>query len=252
MEEEGTMRKFRVLLLGFLILNIVISTCPTFSVAEFDKTGLDEGKRYVWTIDKVDADNVEDLNGHNAAPLREGKQFMIDVERIVEYERFDEDRVLIEYELRDFSSEYDDEGEDTYDAIENDPENYADDLEDFFDDDADLLYAEFWLFVLPKDTENFLENLTDYFENATVDGKSIDVEYDDIDAELKYDSDGLLQDLIVEFKGDTCYELSFTETIDIPSPILIWFQQNLLWVIIGIIALIGIVVLIIVLKKRSS
>ncbi|MHA1150215.1 MAG: hypothetical protein ACTSR8_18440 [Promethearchaeota archaeon] len=239
---------------ALVLFTLVSSLILSNSTAAFDKTGLEEEKRYIWTLGEVDDDAVEDLIGYNTASLRDGKQYILDIERVVEYESKGNDRVMIEYERMDFDNEIDDPGEDSWYILQNDPEDYADDLEDFFDFyDADIVDSWiFFLLILPKDPEDFLKNITDYFENATVDGKSVDVKYGDIDAELKYDSDGILQELIVKYKGDTCYELTFTEVTDIPPPILVWLQVNLLWVIIGAVVLVGIIVLIVILLKRRS
>ena len=57
--------RFNILIVSFLFVTILISNYPLTSVADFDKTGLEEDKRYIWTIDKVDTDNIEDLNDNN-------------------------------------------------------------------------------------------------------------------------------------------------------------------------------------------
>ncbi len=221
------------------------------AIQDYDDIGIKEGERYEWTLSDVDEDKIEALMGFYEVNIRDGKQIIYNIEKIIEHsEGFDDDNWTIEYERWNTNNEADDDGFDSYTEIYKNSYVFMLAMEDFGDSDAgdpNSLYLI--LLFIPKDAEDFLSEAASLSSSLSSNG--LEITYDQFNTQMifEYGSDGVLEKAEIKYDGDTCYILELTSSGPIPIN---WAALIVPIIFIGIISAGIAIPSVLLIKKRKK
>ncbi|TFF95719.1 MAG: hypothetical protein EU544_02195 [Promethearchaeota archaeon] len=214
--KPGTMKLVLIQLIFCMLLSLFTLN---IRAAEYDKIGVEAGNKYEWTLSDVDPEVMEDLTRDYEAEWRDNSKLVIEIEEVVEEDNDDfNNSWYLEVDYWDFEQEVDDDGNDQGMRITDDVEDFVEDaLVDFIDDRLNLDDLPDELLFIPQDVEDFLTEADEDIGwpddgDIVADGKELEFEYNETNAVFKYSNDGILEELVAKWDGDTAYKLTLTSS----------------------------------------
>ncbi|MHA1150216.1 MAG: hypothetical protein ACTSR8_18445 [Promethearchaeota archaeon] len=149
--------------------------------------GFNEGDKFTYTIETLDAEDYEKATGSSTSYLYEGLNYEFTIEYIVKYS----DYWSVEVECLEY-------------ATEKNKQPYEMSMT-IYKDGKDFNPGNY---LIPKDAEDYLKDWEDNYNGSEYDVKDLQVIYDVNDTEriYEYQENGILLSIEIKYKGDTCFE----------------------------------------------